>query len=258
MDTFKDALGSVMDGCLKADFHMHTVYCDGADTPEEMILSAIEKGLDAVGISSHSYTFFDESYCIKKDEVARYIAEISSLKEKYKERIQVFCGVEQDIFSQYPTDGFDYVIGSVHYLKLEDRYIPVDETEEILADAADRFFKGDIYALCERYFETVSLVAEKTGCDIIGHFDLITKFQERHPLFDERHSRYRVAWKKAADILLPYDVPFEINFGAISRGLRTSPYPSEEIVQYLRDNGARLILSSDSHRKEDVLSIINP
>jgi histidinol-phosphatase (PHP family) len=43
---------------------------------------------------------------------------------------------------------------------------------------------------------------------------------------------------------------FEINTGAISRGYRATPYPSAEIIAYLKQRGAILLLSSDSHSKE--------
>ena len=36
------------------DLHMHTVFSDGRDTPEEMVREAIRKGLETVGISDHS------------------------------------------------------------------------------------------------------------------------------------------------------------------------------------------------------------
>ena len=114
---------------------MHTCYCDGTAAPEDMILSAIDKGLNTVGISGHSYTFFDESYCMQKAAVPRYLAECRYLRAKYFDRIHVLCGVEQDYYSDYPTDEFDYVIGSVHYVKVDDEYIPVDESVEILKDA---------------------------------------------------------------------------------------------------------------------------
>ena len=29
---------------MKANYHTHTVFCDGKNTPEEIILAAIEKG----------------------------------------------------------------------------------------------------------------------------------------------------------------------------------------------------------------------
>ena len=40
-------------------------------------------------------------------------------------------------------------------------------------------------------------MAEVTKCDIIGHFDLITKFIEQDPCFDVRHPRYVKAWQAA-------------------------------------------------------------
>lgn len=237
---------------ITKDLHMHTAYCDGKDTPEDMVLSAVDKGLDTVGISGHSYTFFDESYCMQKEDIPRYIAELRYLRAKYFDRIHVLCGVEQDYYSDYPTDEFDYIIGSVHYIKVGDEYIPVDESVEILRAAVQKHFGGDVYALCELYFDTVADVVEKTRCDIIGHFDLISKFIEREPLFDTEHPRYVKAWKAAADRLVTYDVPFEINTGAISRGYRTQPYPDEEMIAYIKAKGGRLILSSDAHSKENI------
>lgn len=237
---------------ITKDLHMHTCYCDGACTPEDMILSAIEKGLNTVGISGHSYTFFDESYCMQKAAVPRYIAELRYLRAKYFDQIHVLCGVEQDYYSDYPTDEFDYVIGSVHYVKVEDEYIPVDESIAILKDAVYNHFGGDSFALCEQYFATVADVVNKTDCDIIGHFDLISKFIEREPLFDIRYPRYIAAWQKAVDTLLRYDVPFEINTGAISRGYRTSPYPNEEMIAYIKAHGGRFVLSSDAHSTDSI------
>ena len=237
---------------ITKDLHMHTAFCDGTGSPEDMVISAVDKGLTAVGICCHSYTFFDKSYCIKKEAVPRYFAELRYLRAKYYDRIHVLCGVEQDYYSDCPTDDFDYVIGSVHYIRADDAYIPVDEDAETLKNAAEKFFGGDIYALCERYFETIADVVNKTGCDIIGHFDLITKFIEREPLFDVSHPRYVAAWQKAADALLKADVPFEINTGAMSRGYRTAPYPSTEIIAYIRERGGRFVLSSDAHSMDAI------
>ena len=47
---------------MKANFHTHSVYSDGADTLTELVEAAIEKGFGALGFSEHSYTYFDESY----------------------------------------------------------------------------------------------------------------------------------------------------------------------------------------------------
>lgn len=237
---------------ITKDLHTHSTFCDGNNTPEEMVLSAIEKGLKTIGICTHCYTFFDTSYCIKKEAVPRFLAELHYLRAAYSDRIHVLCGIEQDYYSEESTDDFDYVIGSVHYLRCGVDYVPVDETPEILTDGADKYFGGDIYALCEQYFRTVADVVNRTGCDIIGHFDLISKFTERSDLIDTHHPRYVAAWKAAADELLKTGVPFEINTGAISRGYRTTPYPSAEIIDYIKAHGGKLILSSDAHSADAV------
>lgn len=237
---------------INKDLHTHSTYCDGKSTPEEIVRAAIDKGLDTVGVSGHSYTFFDTSYCMQKEDIPRYLAELRYLRAAYCDKIHVLCGVEQDYYSDYPTDDFDYVIGSVHYLKCGDDYVPVDETPEILKEAADKYFGGDIYALCEEYFRTVADVVNKTACDIIGHFDLISKFTEQTDLIDVNHPRYVAAWQAAADELLKTGVPFEINMGAMSRGYRTTPYPSAEIIDYIKAHGGELVLSSDAHSADAV------
>lgn len=236
----------------KVDLHIHSTYSDGLNSIEDIIKSAIDKGFEAVGISDHSYTSFDLSYCMKITEYRKYIDELNFLKEKYNDKIKIYCGIEQDFYSDAKTQDFDYIIGSVHYLKIENTYIPVDESKEILLEAINKYFNGDIYALIELYFSTVSQVSEKTNCDIIGHIDLITKFNEDGKLLEENDERYINSYKKACDTLLVQNKLFEINTGAISRGYRTSPYPSSDIYTYLKSNGAKFILSSDSHSKDNI------
>lgn len=232
------------------DKHVHTIFSDGKNTPEEVVLEAIARKMEVLGFSDHSYTAFDESWCMKKGDIPLYRASIAELRARYAGRIKILCGIEQDFYSEEPTEGYDYVIGSVHYLRAGEEYIPVDESPEILCAAAEKHFGGDIYALIEEYYRTVARVVEKTGADIIGHFDLITKFNEGGALFDEADPRYLAASRGAADALLRTGRPFEINTGAISRGYRTSPYPSLALRDYIRQKGGSFVLSSDSHAKE--------
>ena len=62
--------------------------------------------------------------------------------------------------------------------------------------------------------------------DIVGHFDLVTKFNEVSMFFDENDPRYIEAWQKAMLKLLPKVKRFEINYGAVNKGLRSRPYLS--------------------------------
>ena len=234
------------------DLHVHTVFSDGKNTPEEMILAAIEKGFSTIGISDHSYTLFDEAWCIKKQNIPDYIVCINALKTKYNGKIDVLCGIEQDYWGNEATTEYDYVIGSVHYLKFGSEYVPVDDGSKNLVYAADKYLDGDIYAVTEVYYSTLANVVAKTGADIIAHFDLIAKYNEQDPVFDEQHPRYVAAWQGAADKLLKTGKLFEINTGAIYRGCRSIPYPSHAIYAYLKERGAKFILADDSHTAEAV------
>ena len=140
----------------------------------------------------------------------------------------------------------------MHYVYKKGEYISVDHKESITVDAVTRLYDGDYNAYAEDYYALVGDVLNKTGADIIGHFDLITKFNEGYKLFDETHPRYVKAYKDAVDKLIPYGKPFEINTGAISRGYRTEPYPALPILEYIKEKGGKVILSSDSHSAENI------
>ena len=253
----------------KTDLHMHTIYCDGNDTPEQMVRSAIEKGMECIGFSGHSYVEFDAQCGMNEKNAALYFNEIRQLKVKYKDRIRIYCGIERDDCSERNAYVYDYVIGSVHYLrkpicevrksvlsgfKHDDSfvYVSVDDTPEELYLGVKELFDNDYIAAAENYFDALSDVVEKTGADIIGHFDLISKFNERFKFFDEKHSGYAAAWQHAADRLITQDRVFEINTGGMSRGWRSAPYPSPYIIDYIKDRGGRFILSSDSHSAENI------
>ena len=42
-----------------SNFHTHTTYCDGKDTPRALAEEAMRLGCPALGFSGHSYTAFD-------------------------------------------------------------------------------------------------------------------------------------------------------------------------------------------------------
>ncbi len=235
-----------------SNYHTHSSFCDGADAPEEIVREAIRLGCPELGFSGHSHIPFDDC-CMSVEGTEAYKAEVRRLREKYADRIRIWLGVEQDIFGDLPTDDYDYVIGSVHFVYREGRYLSVDESRESFLDHVARFYGGDIIAFAEDYYALVAEVYERTRCRIVGHFDLITKYNEDDCLFDTADPRYRAAALRALDALADKPVLFEINTGAISRGYRRTPYPAPWIREELRSRGAGLILSSDCHRREDLL-----
>ena len=229
------------------DLHVHSSFSDGIAQPEEVARAAFALGLDRLGFTDHGYAPYDLDCCIPEGKVLAYQASVRALKAQYAGRMEILCGVEQDFYSPASTEGFDYVIGSVHYLLLGDEYVPVDYKDHFLLLAARRYFDGDCLALAEEYFRTASQVVSQTHCDLIGHFDLICKLNGNGRLFDEQSPRYIAAWQEAADQLLETGVPFEINTGGMSRGYRQEPYPASPILSYLAKHGASFVLTSDSH-----------
>lgn len=234
---------------IKSDFHVHTLFSDGSDTPETIVKAAIKLGLGEIGFSDHAFVSFDDCR-IEKEDRKRYIDEIARLKEKYAGSIGVLCGIEMDYFSEDDVSDYDYVIGSVHYLKVNGKIYGVDHSPEMTRLCIDEAFKGDTAAFAEAYYEQVSKIRETTGADIVGHFDVITKFEKRGINLDTGE-RYARAAKTALDSLLPH-CAFEISTGAMTRGYRDTPYPSDEILAYIRENGGRVVVSSDAHASENI------
>ncbi len=231
------------------DYHVHTTYCDGKSTAEETVKAAVSRGVHTLGFSGHSYTPFDTDYCMTPEKTERYIEEITRLKEKYADKINILCGIELDAYSDTDVSPFDYAIGSAHYIKKDGCYIPVDLSADTLRNAVKDHFGGDVYALTEAYYETVELLKDKS-IDIIGHFDLITKFNQHGAMFDEQHPRYAEAAFKAVDVLIQKKIPFEINTGVIIRGYKDKPYPSDMILDKIAEKGGNFLLNSDSHRSD--------
>lgn len=248
---------------ITANFHTHTLLCDGADTPEEMVETAIAKGFDTLGFSGHSYTSYDQC-CMSPDNTRKYKAEISRLKTRYAGRIKILCGIEQDFGSDYTTDDYDYAIGSVHSLfpmagpGSADNFYGYDRSQCFCIDwspaeterTINELCGGDPYAMCEYYFRMVSILPDVTGCGIIGHFDLITKFSDQYPMFDENHPRYIAAALAAVDKLMEKNIIFEINTGAMAKGWKSSPYPAPWILKYIASKGGSVIINSDCHKAE--------
>ena len=232
---------------ILSNFHAHTTFCDGINTAEEMVEAAISKGFEAFGLSGHAYMGFETDWCMSPEMTAEYIAEMDRLKKLYSGRLALFTGIEQDYYSTEPTDGYDYVIGSVHYIKKDGEYLLVDDSEEQTVQYVKRFYGGDYYAYTTDYFNTIADAARKMRPDVIGHFDLITKFNEGGKLFDETDPRYLKPALEALEAITETHKLFEINTGAMYRVGRTAPYPSATLLKVLKEHGGEIILSSDSH-----------
>ena len=233
------------------NLHVHTTYADGKDRPEEIVLTAIEKGFSSIGFSEHTYMeFSDYPYQMTVEDMTKYKAEVDGLKEKYKGQIDIFCGLEYELFSNVPTDGFDYLIGSVHYLDFDGKILGFDRgVEEVKAFVNDNF-GGDGLKFAEKYFQTLLLLLQKCSFDILGHFDLLTKTNELRHIIDTASKEYLHYGYEAIRSLKGKIPLFEVNTGAIARGYRTTPYPQTEFLRELKNCGFGAVITSDCHNKD--------
>ncbi len=229
---------------MLSNLHTHSTFCDGKNTPEEIVLAAIAQGLCSIGISGHGYTSFDLRYCMKETEV--YIAEINRLKKKYEKDIEVFLGVEEDAFHPVNRANFDYIIGSCHYYLVNGVYHPIDSDYEYFKKCMS-LFDGNTVQMAHAYYKPFCEYISKRKPDIVGHFDLITKYDQLDVSVFLENEEYHKTAEEYIRCVARSGCLFEVNTGAISRGYRTSPYPYINLLRVLKTEGSGVILSSDSH-----------
>ena len=230
-------------------YHSHTTFSDGKNTPEEMVQAAIRRGMPAIGITDHSDTPCDPSYCMKQAQYPAYLAELRRLKEAYREQIALMIGMELDLDSDMAiTAELDYYIASVHYLIYVERVYAIDHARDIQQACIEREFAGDVHGFQKAYFDAVVENVRRCRPTIVGHFDVITKFS----LFDETDPVYRRLALEALEQVVQVCPVVEVNTGAISRGWRTLPYPADFLLKSLREMGGQVILGADTHAADTV------
>ncbi|MBQ8432962.1 MAG: histidinol-phosphatase [Clostridia bacterium] len=229
------------------NLHTHSQWCDGKNGVEELLLNAMEQGFDSVGFSGHSPMFYAPEHGIAEGDVQGYIADVRTMKDKYRGQMEVFCGIELDLYSRLDLEPYDYIIGSVHYLKIHGEYVGFDRNAATVKSVIDTYFGGDGLAYAKAYYQTLATLPTRGRIDVVGHFDLITKHAENVSFFDEDSPAYRRLALEAIEALLPKAPLFEINTGAIARGYRTTPYPSAFLLREIQQRGGGIIISSDCH-----------
>lgn len=244
---------------LKVNFHTHSTFCDGKSTLEENVSSALDKGMRILGFSSHSTWPHPFGDSIKKEDFSTYKSNVELLAQKYSGQLDIRFGFEADYISgfcrpdffAYKRLGPEFLIGSVHYLNngedSPDKMLPVDWSAEKLMEGLEAIYNGDVKRLIGHYFSTQREMLSSCSFSIIGHPDLIRKFNERIHFFDESEEWYKNELKETAKAISRAGVIAEINTGAISRGYTTTPYPSPYFLELLHERNVPVMLASDSH-----------
>ena len=227
------------------NYHTHTVFCDGKDTPEEIVLYAISNGFSHLGFSGH----MDADIHM---DLSSYMKEITRLQKKYSQVIDILMGIELDtLYDASLAEKAEYVIGSTHFLDVpSDEPLSIDNTPEQLRFLCREFFGGDYYRLSKSYFELESRVCDRFRCTFIGHFDLITRFNDELHFLDVDDPRFLGPAMETMEYLVSRGIPFEINCGAVNRGRKKDFYPCRPLLKALHDFGGEILISSDAHQKE--------
>lgn len=229
------------------NLHQHSTFCDGKNTPEEVVLAAIEKGFGGIGFSSHCYMEYASYYCMPLEKEDAYKQEITRLKGKYADQIDVFLGMEYDLCCPKKPEGYDYLIGSIHGLRIDGVDYEFDGIPEHFEKMINEHFAGDGMAFAKEYYRQLAWLPDFAPVDFIGHFDLCTKHRDSIKFFDHESKEYRNAALEAVEALAGRVKMFEVNTGAIAKGLRTTPYPDPFIIKELRQKGFGVVINSDCH-----------
>ena len=247
---------------MKTNYHTHTTWCDGKDSPRKIIQAAVAKDFDVIGFSSHAMLpESDTDWVLTPEKAPRYAREVRLLADEYRGQIKVLCGVEADYVpgganpdrATYAAISPDYIIGSVHFVLAPDgTRVEVDHSPDLLADGIRDHFGGDAAAYVRAYYAQVRDMVAAFDFDVVGHLDLVRKFNAKHPYFDEKAGWYREELVKTADAVAASGKLAEVNTGAISRGWLNDAYPSPEFRQLLRERGVRFVLNSDAHAADAI------
>ncbi len=226
-----------------------------------VIERAIEAGFTHYGLSEHCPRYRQED--LFGDEVdfgpaplasafAAYTERAFALRDEYADRIQILVGFETERLP--PGDWaarmrairqsapFEYIVGSVH--DVDGCY--VDYKPELTAALAERL--GGREALHARYFDAVAELVQTLRPEVVGHLDLVRKFDGPGagfaPSVQPHIERALEAVRDCGGVL-------DVNCGAFRRGL--SPvYPLPPILERARALGIGVTLGDDGHGAHDV------
>ena len=252
------------------NLHTHSVYSDGKSQPREIVEEAVRQGLTTLGFSEHSPLPFDNNFSVKSADMPHYVAEIAQLKEEFKDRIDIYCGLEADYLTGFSEPfavtkekyHLDYLIGGVHLVidlalqqdqaSLADQIWFIDGPKwEVYDEGLQKFFDGDIRRAVRRFFEQSNEMIENEPFDIIAHFDKI-KMHNRDRYFHEDESWYRKLALETLDLIREKGLIMEVNTRGIYKKRYNGFYPSPWLMEEACKMGVPAIISADAHHFSEI------
>ncbi|MBP9151366.1 MAG: histidinol-phosphatase HisJ [Flavobacteriales bacterium] len=247
------------------NYHSHTDYCDGTNTPEDYIRKALALGMPTYGFSSHApIPFFDCKWAMKIDDLQDYVDEVYRLQKKYDGRIEILLGLEVDYLPDkmgptadfLQTAGLDYAIGSIHFVDAftGGKGWEIDGTLEIFKKGLFEIFKGDVKAAVTRYYELTREMMIEDCPEIVGHFDKIKMQNLKEHFFSEDEKWYRDEVMQTLEVISKTDAILEVNTRGLYKKQANETYPSKWVLDEAFKLDIPVQINSDGHTPDEILS----
>lgn len=230
---------------MKIDYHMHSDFSADCETPmEETVKMAIEKGLTEICFTEHvDYDYPDPTIDFSLDTTS-YHEKIKEMQAKYTGLIQVKkgveIGVEPHLLSRYEKliqeETFDFIICSEHTTNRQDLHGGALFQDRSVKEAYELYYQ-----------ELLECVTQFDSYSILGHLDLIKRYQTPDPKVD-----FTDIITEIFKTIIPKGKGIEVNTSGYSYGL-DHHMPSEDILRLYKACGGEIItIGSDAHEKEHV------
>ncbi len=229
------------------DYHMHTPLCGHAvGEPKAYAECAVSLGLKEIGFSDHAPMphKVDPRVTMHEKQLPLYFKMIEEVQAKFKNKLTVKMALEADFIPGFEnktkeilkTYAFDYVIGSVHFIKDWGFDNPAER---------EKWDQKDINQVYRDYHELLRQSAKSKMFDIMGHVDLVKKFGHR-PTIDVLDEV-----RKTAKVFKDSGVAVEINTSGARKPVGEM-YPSLDNLEIYAEAGVPLTFGSDAHEPHHV------
>ena len=228
-------------------YHNHTTWSDGCPGIPELVESARGAGVTELGISDHFAVIPDgqpPDWSIHIEKLDAYVEDVLRTARNTDD-LTIRLGVEVDFFPEtleksinllkpYP---FDFIIGSVHFIKEFAIDMNAGPWEEISQEERNRAW--------QIYWRHIAAAAESGYFDFIGHFDLPKKFKF-YPDVDLTADALA-----ALDAIAAADAALEINTSGWYKPVGEA-YPKLFYLEEARRRNIPLLINADSHYSNHV------
>ncbi|MCF8235418.1 MAG: histidinol-phosphatase [Bacteroidales bacterium] len=244
------------------NLHTHTTYSDGKQEPVEYIREALRQEFDVLGFSEHSPVPLPNDFALQDNLLPDYIDEIQKLKKDFKNRIEIYTGLETDFIPGLTTDfqiyqkqyQLDFIIGSVHLIRNgTDKHLwfidgPKFETYD---QGIREVFGGNAKKAVRAYFNQLNQMIESQRFDIIGHMDKI-KMHNRNRYFTEDEQWYTSLIDESLELIKQHNIIVEVNTRGIYKKRSDSLFPGAAVLKKIRAMNIPVTISSDAHHPDDL------